>query len=254
MVAKPYRDHLEYPLKEWDVITQIGDTPIDSDGKVAVRYDLRLSAAYLAQKFAKHGTLPLTVFRDGRLLHVDLPVASQREMVIPYLMNANPRYFILGPVVFSQATQDYLERLGNQRPKSLGGRSSPLVNRRYDRPSFPGEELVVVSSPLFPHKITSGYDHANRAVLGEVNGIQVKNLRQLVETVRDIQDRQITFKFANSGALTHETMTFNRDELLEATAKILEENGIRYPYSPDLRSVWDKSVVSVSKPGPAKTQ
>jgi hypothetical protein len=42
--------------------------------------------------------------------------------------------------------------------------------------------------------------------------------------------------------------------LLEATAKILEENGIRYPYSPDLGSVWDKSVVSVSKPGQATTQ
>jgi hypothetical protein len=91
-------------------------------------------------------------------------------------------------------------------------------------------------------------------VLSDVNGIQVKNLRQLVEIVRDIQDRQITFKFANSGVLTHETMTFNRDELLEATAKILEENGIRYPYSPDLGSVWDKSVVSVSKPGQATTQ
>jgi S1-C subfamily serine protease len=254
MVSEPYRDNLEYPLKEWDVITQIGDTPIDSDGKVAVRYDLRLSASYLVQKFAKNGSLPLAVFRDGRLMHVDLPVAAQREMVIPYLMNASPRYFILGPVVFSQATQDYLERLGNQRPKSLGGRSSPLINRRYDRPSFAGEELVIVTSPLFPHKITNGYDDANRAVLSDVNGIQVKNLRQLVEIVRDIQDRQITFKFANSGVLTHETMTFNRDELLEATAKILEENGIRYPYSPDLGSVWDKSVVSVSKPGQATTQ
>ena len=26
---------------------------------------------------------------------------------------------------------------------------------------------------------------------------------------------------------------------MEATGKILEENGIRYPYSPDLRAVWE---------------
>ena len=30
-----------------------------------------------------------------------------------------------------------------------------------------------------------------------------------------------------------------RAELMEATGKILEENGIRYPYSADLRAVWE---------------
>src|SRR6266496_950236 len=64
MVAQPYRNGTEYPLQEWDVITQIGGMPIDSDGKVAIRYDLRLSASYLVQKFAKNGLLPLTVYRD----------------------------------------------------------------------------------------------------------------------------------------------------------------------------------------------
>src|SRR4030095_11452590 len=130
MVAQPYRDNPEYPLKEWDVITKIGDTPIDADGKVAIRYDLRLSASYLVQKYAKNGLLPLTVFRKGDLLSVNLPVGSQRELVIPYLLDANPRYFIFGPFVFSQTTQDYLERLGNQPPPSLRRSSGPLLRTR----------------------------------------------------------------------------------------------------------------------------
>jgi S1-C subfamily serine protease len=79
MVAQPYRDSTDYPLQEWDVITKIGDMPIDSDGKVPIRYDLRLSASYLVQKYAKNGTVPLTVYRDGRLIDVNLPgVASTR--------------------------------------------------------------------------------------------------------------------------------------------------------------------------------
>jgi hypothetical protein len=247
MVAEPYRTDTNYPLKEWDVITQIGDTPIDADGKVAVRYDLRVSASYLVQKFAKDGVLPVTVFRDGRQTPLQLPVRSQRELVIPYLMNNPPRYFILGPLVFSQTTQDYLERLGNQRPTSLGRQPSPLITRRFDKPAFAGEELVVVASPMFPHRITSGYDDANRAVLGEVNGIEVANLRQLVEILRDNQESQITLKFAKSSVLTHETMVFNRKDLLEATGKILEENGIRYPYSADLRPVWENATMAMPK-------
>jgi len=239
MVAQPYRNEPNYPLKEWDVITQIGGVPIDSDGKVAIRYDLRLSASYLAQKHAKNGLLPITVFRDGKLIQLNLPARSKRDLVIPYLMEAIPRFFIFGPFVFSQTTQDYLDRLGNQRPTSFGRQPSPLVTRRYDKPAFENEEMIVVASPLFPHRITKGYDDPNRAVLSEVNGVPLKNLRHLVEILRDTRDEQISFKFAASGVLTHETMVFNRAELKEATGKILEENGIRYPYSPDLRTVWE---------------
>jgi S1-C subfamily serine protease len=239
MVAQPYNEDSAYPLQEWDVITRIGDTLIDSDGKVAIRYDLRLSASYLVQKFAKNGLLPLTVYRDGKLVDIKLPVRSKRELVIPYLLNAQPRFFIFGPLVFSQTTQDYLDRLGSQRRTSIGRKPSPLVTRRYDKPDFENEELVVVASPLFPHRITRGYDDPNRAVLSEVNGILVKNLRHLVEILRDSRDEQLSFKFASAGVLTHETMVFNRADLMDATGKILEENGIRYPYSPDLRAVWE---------------
>lgn len=239
MIAQPYHNDSGYPLQEWDVVTKIGDMPIDSDGKVAVRYDLRLSSSYLVQKYAKNGFLPVTIYRDGRLSEIKLPVRTQRELVIPYLMDRTPRFFIYGPFVFSQTTQDYLERLGNQRPPSLGRQPSPLVTRRFDKPLFETEELVIVSSPMFPHRITQGYDDPNRAVLSEVNGLQVKNLQHLVEILRDSRDDQISFKFANSGVLTHETMVFNRGDLLDATAKILEENGIRHPYSQDLRTVWE---------------
>jgi hypothetical protein len=239
MISQPYVNDGGYPLQEWDVVTKIGDMPIDSDGKVAVRYDLRLSSSYLVQKYAKNGFLPVTIYRDNRLSEINLPVRTQRELVIPYLLDRTPRFFIYGPFVFSQTTQDYLERLGNQRPPSLGRRPSPLVTRRFDKPLFENEELVIVSSPMFPHRVTQGYDDPNRAVLSEVNGQQVKNLRHLVEILRDSRDDQISFKFANSGVLTHETMVFNRADLLDATAKILEENGIRYPYSQDLRTVWE---------------
>jgi hypothetical protein len=193
------------------------------------------------QKYAKNGTVPLTVYRDGRLIDVNLPVLPQRELVIPYLMDKNPRFFIFGPFVFAATTQDYLERLGNQQPPTLGHRPSPLVTRRFDKPAFESEELVVVAAPLFPSRITKGYDDPNRSVVSEVNGTPVKNLRHLVELLRDSRDERITFKFASSGVLTHETMVFNRKDLIETTSKILEENGIRYPYSPDLRTLWEAS-------------
>jgi S1-C subfamily serine protease len=248
MVTEPYRQDPDYPLKEWDVITRIGDTPIDSEGKVEVRYDLRLSALYLVQKLAKNGDVDVTVFRDGKLIPVRIPVQSHRELVMPYLLNANPRYFILGPLVFSQATQDYVERVTGQRPLPASQQNSPLITRRYDRPRFDGEELVVVSSPMFPDRITKGYDDPEHFVVSEINGHRVKSLRDLVQFLHDDREPQITLKFAKTSRRAHETMVFNRAELLDSTARIVDENGIRYPCSPDLRQAWEKSLTVIPKP------
>jgi hypothetical protein len=177
-------------------------------------------------------------------------VQPQRDLVIPHMMDGEPRYFILGPLVFSQATQDYLDRLGGQRSAALGRRSSPLLTRRFDKPLFPGEEIVVVAAPMFPHSITNGYDDPNYSVVIAINDIPVRNLRHLVEIVRDLRAPHITFKFARSGGFAHESMVFSRDELMAATGKILEENGIRYPFSPDLRAVWQTTAGAAPQAAP----
>jgi hypothetical protein len=197
---------------------------------------------------AKDGQVDITIFRDGKLKQMRLPVQSQRDLVMPYLLNRNPRYFILGPLVFSQATQDYLERVNAQRSLPTSQHGSPLITRRFDKPRFEGEELVVVSSPMFPHRITKGYDDPERSVLSEVNGVHVRSLQHLVQLLRDNNNPRVTFKFAKSGRRMHETMVFNRAELVESTSNILEENGIRHPYSSDLRPLWEKSLTVVPKP------
>ena len=50
MVYAPYSTAPDYPLKKWDVITRIGDQPLDSQGKVKIRDDLRLSFEYFVPK------------------------------------------------------------------------------------------------------------------------------------------------------------------------------------------------------------
>ena len=56
-----------------------------------------------------------------------------------------------------------------------------------DLQAFPGEQLVVVSSPFFPHKLAQGYSNPQTEVVKSVNGIAIKNLDHLVEVLRDCQ-------------------------------------------------------------------
>ena len=72
-------------------------------------------------------------------------------------------------------------------------------------------------------------------MLAEVNGVAVKNLKHLVELVRDSRDEFLEFRFA--GRL-QETLIFRRSELIAATDDILSDNSIRKQCSDDLLPVW----------------
>jgi hypothetical protein len=100
---------------------------------------------------------------------------------------------------------------------------NPTLARLLDRVRFPGEELVVVTSPMFNHKITKGYGDPVGQVLKEVNGTAVKNLKHLVELLRDSTSEYLTFRFAEE---EKEVLVFNRQELDRATEQIMEDNGI----------------------------
>ena len=173
------------------------------------------------------------------LTRVSVPVARKRDLVMPYLGNRNPRYFIYGPLVFCAATQEYIEKLGNQWELYHARLGNPLMVRRYDKPAFPGEEVVMVCSPMFPHPINKGYDDPNGFVVKEVDGTPIKNLQHFVEVLRDGQGPQVTFKFARMSNRVQENMIFDRRAMIAASEDILKDFGIRYQYSDDLRPVWE---------------
>jgi S1-C subfamily serine protease len=224
-----------YPLKPWDIITQIGETRIDNEGMVRVG-DIRVRFSYMLQKIAQTGTAPLTIFRNGQEMKLDLPVSPRRPMLIPDLDGAYPSYFVYGPLVFSSATQLFLAGLNNAAI-GFAAVGSPLSKRRSDRPDFPGEELVVVSSPFLPHKLSKGYSQPQFRVVESVNGVAIKNLDHLVATLRDATDEFVVLTFAGR---KFETLVFPRKEMVAATEEILGDNGIRAQGSADMLATWTK--------------
>ncbi len=241
VVHKPYQDAPTYPLKAWDVITQIGDTPVDDQGMIKLGDDLRVRFQYLIQHIATNGAVPLTIVRAGKELKVNLPVSADYPRLIPGLDGAYPSYFICGPLVFSTATAEYLAGLlqtkyGTAILARLSDSASPLITRMSDPPAFPGEGLVVIASPFFPHKLDQGYSDPRFQVVKTVNGIPVKNLNHLVELLRDSKDEFITIECDSRFS---ETMVFPRAQMLAATDEILTDNGVRSQGSPDALAVWN---------------
>jgi S1-C subfamily serine protease len=235
VVHRPFETAASYPLKEWDIITRIADTPIDDEGMIKLGDNLRVDFRYLIQNVASKGKVSLTVVRAGKSLQIQLPTPSRRPLLIPGLDGDYPPYFIYGPMVFSKATLQVYPYLRG-RSGALGFVHSPLVTRMGDPPDPDREELVIVSSPLFPHKLSKGYSNPAGGVIYTVNGTKIRSLAHLVAVLRDLKDEFVTFEFDEQGG---ESIVFPRAEAVTATNDILNDNDVRAQGSPDMLKVWE---------------
>jgi S1-C subfamily serine protease len=231
IVHRPDDTSPDYPLKQWDVITRIGDQSIDDEGMVSIRNNLRVGFGYLIQHTARAGTVPLTIVRAGKTQQVQLPVPTHRPLLIGALQGQYPSYFILGPVVFERATIESLQLI-----RGRGALGSPMIARLGDRPDAERQELVIVPSPLFPHALSKGYSDPTGCVLKSVNGTPVRSLAHLVGLLRDLKDDYVVLDFDNRAS---EAMVFPRAQLLSSTEAILTDNGVRAQGSPDMMKVWE---------------
>jgi S1-C subfamily serine protease len=264
LVAKAEGPPDRNPFMDWDVVTDIGDASVDDEGFVTLGYGLRLSYGYAIQAAmttstsftrmengqkqtlgtvteqstaAKLGVVPFKVIRKGREIDVQVPLTSSEPTVIRDLGTAYPAYFVFGPIVFSSATKQLLSLIDQipGLPAMLSLRGSPLISRRADGQAFEGEELVVISSPFFPHKLAEGYGDPSLSVVKSVNGIVIRNLLHLVEVLRDSRDEFIDIELGDQHA---ESLIFSRAEMIAATESILSDNDVRSQGSADTMAVW----------------
>src|SRR6202040_2516158 len=163
--------------------------------------DLRVNFAYLIQRSANDGRVPMTIVRAGKPMQIQLPVSAEHPTLVTDLAGGYPSYFIYGPLVFSTATWQFVSSFENNAGllRLLGAVKSPLITRAWDPPDADTEELVVVSSPFFPHKLANGYSNPAGSVVNSVNGTPVKSLKHLVALLRDLKDSFVTLEFAAKG-------------------------------------------------------
>jgi S1-C subfamily serine protease len=227
------------PFEEYDVLTRVGSQDLDNEGMVQRADGLRLAFESVLTASAKDGKVPITVMRRGRRIETVLPVSAEDKRLVRSWAGGKPSYFIHGPLVFSPLSFNALQYFMQMRPE-LDTPRNPAMARVGDRVRFPGEQLVVVTAPMFKHKIAKGYGDPVGQVLKEVNGMPIKNLKHLVELLRDCTDDYLTFRFMEEGS---ELLVFHREEMYKATEEILDDNGISSNRrgSKDVLDVWPQN-------------
>ena len=246
------REQKDSPLKEGDIITHIADYSVDNRGRCRIRNEVNLSFTRLAVEVADNGHIPVTVIRNGTEQKLTVPV-EMRKRLIGYTVGNLPRYFVYGPVVFSEATADYTYAIdaagvtgdANRRramsvvSSLMKQAKSPLIERRHEfRDEDSAEELVVVTR-LLTHETARGYRTIPYFLtVKSINNHKVNGFRQLIGLLRDASDEFVEIRFFDSLA---DVIVLDRQQILTATEAILEDNGIVRQGSRDLMKVWEET-------------
>ena len=110
-----------------------------------------------------------------------------------------------------------------------------MRRRIEDKPAFPDEELVVVTSPLLRHRVARDYRDPVNQVVKAVNDTPVKNFRHLVELLRDAQGEFVTIEFFGKRA---DVIVFPRPDMEKITRELMADNGITRRGTDDAMAVW----------------
>jgi S1-C subfamily serine protease len=226
------------PIRENDVVTRIGTAEIDNEGLVDFE-GMRLPFSVLVPRLAKNGMVPVRLIRAGKPMELGMVVTREDDRLIKPYRGQYPTYFVQGPLVFSTVIEEAVSTYSQGNPFVLIG--SPLVARDSDRVAFPGEELVVVTAPMLAHPMTRGYSDPFGLVVKDVDGVPIKNLRQLVEVLRDGKDEYVTIRFHSEFC---ETLVFPRKAMETSTADLMAENGIPRRGSEEALLVWGAKTAS----------
>ena len=185
-------------LRVNDVILEVSDQEVGSDGMILYEGN-RVHCSVLFDE-AQHGEpIALKLWRAGEAIELELPVYVNRADRISGNQHEEPPYLIIGGLVFTELSMNYLGSLGRNLGDSLG----PRIHYELFFRSHQSEELArakpVVLAKVLKHPSNVDFGVAAQEVVTEVNGQTINSMSDLKAAFRKSSDDFHRFRFL-SGA------------------------------------------------------
>ena len=172
-------------LQVGDVLLRVDGKTIDQDGNYEDPRFGKISLAHYVSTVMRAGqTIPFVVWRDGAEVELQGTLAPRdrsRMISQPYIFDAPPKFVIVGGLVFSELSRQFLREWGPNWPREAPLRLVYLDRFQSEWPADRGK--IVFVSAVLPGPNTVGYENLSYEVVEEVNGRPVKSLEDLAAAV-----------------------------------------------------------------------
>ena len=191
MSIEPNMPAAKAGMQVGDIVTAIGNNELDQNGNYVDPLYGKIEFTNLITSRAYVGeTLPVQIQRAGKPMQLDLVLehrAAHDYVIPPYNMDQPPSFLVLGGLIFQELSRQYLKEWGGNWQKEAPQRFVYLD--RFQSELFPeGNRRVVILSQILPANSTIGYDEFAYLTVENVNGREIKSLRDLAEAVKQPLD------------------------------------------------------------------
>ena len=141
-------------------------------------------------------TVNFSILREGKRETIPVTLTSVRDeqsISDAYEFDRQPRYLILGGVVFRELSRAYLQEWGGNWMKDAPQRLVYLDAFQNELP--PDRGKIVFLSQVFPTPNTLGYENLEHLVVTKVNGVPIKSLDDLAKAAKSTKDGFLKIEF-----------------------------------------------------------
>lgn len=174
-------------LRAGDVVLAVDGHAIDQDGNYDDPEFGRIAFSHITNTKSHPGdTVSFKIFRDGQTL--DLPVTlearDRSEMVSEsYVMDRQPRYVVLGGLVFVELSRPYLQEWGGNWSKDAPQRLVFFDAFQEELPADRGK--IVLLGEVLPTQDTMGYEDLSDIIVTRINGRDIRSLDDVVAASKE---------------------------------------------------------------------
>jgi S1-C subfamily serine protease len=214
-------------LQEGDVILAVEGEAIGSDGTVQLRQGELVDHSFRIAHRHVGDVVRLAILRDKKRLEVTVPLRPPSLLVAEDRYDVRPTYFIFGGLLFAPLSRDYLKSWGQEWWKQG---PNELVTVYETQIRTPERQDVVILQKVLADKVNQGYHEYENHIVTSIDGVPVRNMRDLVELTE-----RGTSRFYTVGVSDGQRIVLERARARQRTPAILERYNVRFDRSEDLR-------------------
>ncbi|MEZ5539872.1 MAG: trypsin-like peptidase domain-containing protein [Pseudomonadales bacterium] len=208
-------------LKVGDVIVAMDGQSIGNDGTVRFSTADRIDSNILIARRQIGDSIPITVIRDGKKVDINYLLTytlKDSRIIVGHQSNFVPDYEVLGGLVIIEVNEDLIRTWTKYVPPEIS-----IQRYQYRKTPLANDDRMLMVINVLPDEINLGYESMRYSVLSKINDVEVLNLKQMREQLKNIQGDFVTLKFS----IIENQLSFSREDLAKRTPIIAERYGIK---------------------------
>ncbi len=169
-------------IEKGDVVLAVDGLPVDQDGNYKdADYGKIAAAHYFSTRHFVGDVIKFTVFRKGGKKEIEVTLGRrpiESYVIEPYVIDRAPKFYILGGLVLSELSRQYLKEYGNDWQKKAP-EQFVYFDRQQNELFKDGPKKLVFLSRVLPSELTVGYEELSQLVVTKVNDERLECLADL---------------------------------------------------------------------------